>query len=323
MDFSEEEIYELITKFLSGEATPDEAMQLEEWKEESIDHSEFYAHAVRLWEQVSGDASCPESTNKAWEKLAGKKTGNNKKKFTLKVILKVAAAVILMVSAGALLFKINHTPQREYSIMLDAGNNFLRDTLPDNSIVVLDKQSGFQYGADDNSRKAILKGQAWFCIQGIDGKPFEIETRYFKIKVLGTTFHVSVEKEFQSVTVTNGAVLLITPHDTLLVSANQKGCYLPSSGRLTLYRKIDINEMAYATHQFYFDDTRLEDICAKLASVYGRKMVIADESLKSMRMTAEFQNESLQDIMVIIAQTLHVHFKQTNDSIIIHEKNSD
>ncbi|MBC9909328.1 FecR family protein [Chitinophaga varians] len=321
MEFSEEEIYELIAKFLTGESSPEEAMRLEDWKAASNKHYEFYIHSVQLWEQIVGSVHLPKPTDEAWRKLRKKNQESNKKIVVIKIT--VAAAVTVLFFIGMLLLKSSDRQQSQYAINLEAQNSYLRKTLPDSSRVVLDKHSRLTYDADGDSRKVILKGQSWFDVQTMNGKPFEIETEYMKIKVLGTTFHVAVEKDGQSVAVTSGKVLLITHHDTLLVSANQKGYYLFSSGKLALHQKININEMAYATHAFNFEDATLENISTELSKTYNKKFVIADKSLSSRRMTAEFRDESLEDIKTIIANTLHVYFKQTNDTIIIYGKNSD
>lgn len=65
-----ENIDELISKFLSGEALPEEAMQLEDWKSESSDNMAYYEQYETVFALTGSYSKATEpNIQKAWEKV--------------------------------------------------------------------------------------------------------------------------------------------------------------------------------------------------------------------------------------------------------------
>eukprot|EP01036_Dinobryon_divergens_P059148 gene59148-78924_t len=95
---------ELISKYLAGEAGPEEAMELEDWKEQSADNLAYYLECEKLFfADYQINALTNTNVQAALETVKGQLDYTEKQTpvFKLKGLFKYAAAVILV--AGAVL----------------------------------------------------------------------------------------------------------------------------------------------------------------------------------------------------------------------------
>ena len=67
----------------------------------------------------------------------------------------------------------------------------------------------------------------------------------------------------------------------------------------------DTNIMAYANRQFVFEETDLQTVVEQLNAIYEKKISLS-ENLKNCRLTVNFQNEDIDTIADIIAETLNL-----------------
>jgi transmembrane sensor len=70
-----------------------------------------------------------------------------------------------------------------------------------------------------------------------------------------------------------------------------------------LVQNSDINQTAWATHQFHFDNTPINDVMQQLSAYYGVRLS-ASESGK--RLSGDFDASDINDITSIIEETLNI-----------------
>src|SRR5882672_11626790 len=107
------EINDLISRFLAGEASPDEAIQLEDWKTASVANKTYFDSAAKIF--VSNQIDETKTRQQAWMNIKAEinKTESSGKIITLKWWkLGIAASVIFLIGIGVL-FKYSNTKSPE------------------------------------------------------------------------------------------------------------------------------------------------------------------------------------------------------------------
>lgn len=108
--------------------------------------------------------------------------------------------------------------------------------------------------------------------------------------------------------------MLYTDQDSgIYLSANGKGIYNKTTKSFTIEQPEE-NVLAYKTRFFSFSDTDLGTAVESLNDVYDKKIVIA-KNLHSCRLTVSFNNEDIDEIAAIMAETLALKLTSTSTEI--------
>jgi transmembrane sensor len=216
---------ELLVKYLAGEASADESVQAETWIEASAGNRSYFEQFKALWDEsrkLAHESHVDEDM--AWGRFREriqKEYVKSQKPDANYQWLKVAA-VILLISAAALSVPyffshndatrdataINNSPlPATYLKLVTAGNTRI-DTLPDGSVVTLNRYSSIGYPQmfGSGTRNIQLNGEAFFYVKHIRDKPFVIKANGLLITVLGTSFNVDSRGDKTEVIVETGIV---------------------------------------------------------------------------------------------------------------------
>ncbi len=258
------EIDELLSKFFTGEATPEEAINLESWKAKSFANKSYFDDSAAIF-GMPDIINQNDAKIKAWKTI---KTDINKyedlKKFKLlRWRLGVAASVALLVTIALL---INHSYNKlsntiAYNTKTISKKIQLSDaseiTIAPNSTLVVDKEF------DKTNRRITLTGSASFSIKHDSTKPFIIDMNKLIVKDLGTKFTIntSVNLDTVFISIHEGKVLV---YDNLGSSANilanEKARYIKSIKKLETFKNEHVLINTDTPHKKIKPDTRLNVI---------------------------------------------------------------
>lgn len=311
-----EEIFDhmddLIGKVLSGEATASEKLEVELWRKESAENEKYFiqlqtvfAKAVLVRQHLTFDEKA------AWKNVQSKI--NPSKQIFLHPtripyqIARIAAGIILGCMVGFYAYQWFTTAPAQLAIKAD--NKILNDTLPDGSVTIINKKSELAYAFDkkNNTRTVKLKGEAFFDVRHEETKPFVIETEDVIIKDIGTTFNVKAypNSDTVEVYVESGEVQFYTlKNPGIHLKAGEVGIYNKSIKEFSRIAKLDTNALAYKTKIFSFNNTELQSAVDILNAVYDSKIILANKGIGKCRLTVNFNNDKMEDIADIIAETL-------------------
>ena len=300
----------LIGKFLSGEASPQEAMFLEDWISESPENETYFeqsAKAFGLTEKVV-------STDTAWENVRVQLQQAPVKKLSVGWISAVAA--ILILSFGAFFYLMQSGKE---NLVFTAGTSKKNIELTDGTDIQLAAHSSIElsdeYGQKNRSLK--LKGSGYFSVKHSKKLPFIIDAGPIHIKDLGTKFDVKASDDTIYVRVDEGIVVIYDNKGMqLTLHANESAHYVISSGELKLDVLAENLKKQYKT--ILLDNQRLEDVVKLLNTTYKVNIRINNPVLNDCRITTEFLNEDLDTILMVISQTLEVTIlKEKNNEYVI------
>lgn len=210
----DEQMYMIMARVLSREATTEEQQALQSWMAEAEENRMAFEEMSRLWTDADEVLSRPQfDTAAAWTKVEARiappvaeelvPTARKVAFFPtwLRNSIGIAAALLL----GLFVYRSFSGPGMK-EVLADAGTREV--VLPDQSHVWLREGSSLRYPASfaGGHRKVSLKGEAFFDVTRDPGKPFLIDASCVEVQVLGTSFNVNTAGDDASVYVTTGKV---------------------------------------------------------------------------------------------------------------------
>jgi transmembrane sensor len=278
-----------------------------------------------IWEKSKAMASSVYiDEEKAWERMHNKlyqkrqpDTVVRKSNFSFSRM----AAVWIVVIAGAALITLyllrNQTPE---TLVVKSEKAVRRDSLPDGSIVTLNKGSIISYpeSFDGNTREVSLQGEGFFDIKPDKNKPFIIKTGDISITVVGTSFNVRNNQGNIEVIVETGIVEVSKKSHTIKLKPKEKVVVKKEDDLLQKEPVQDKLYNYYASKEFVCVNTPLWKLVQILNEAYDVHIVIARKEVGRLPLTTTFNNESLDQILTVISQTFNISVSRSGDTIILN-----
>jgi len=318
---------ELLAKTLAGEATAEERALVDTWLAEDKTRRKAFEQAKKIFE-TSGKMETPNAdVDAAWEKVREQMRRGKAVPLHRSVFFRAAASFVLVLGLSAVLYFRSRERGQEITyaqVSLSAGDSLLRDTLSDGSRITLNAGGTLQGAKDFGAaeRRVRLQGEAAFEVTHMPQRPFIVETgSKASVRVLGTSFNVRADKDGDvEVLVTTGRVSLRAGNDSLILLPGELGHFYASSGTLEKATNADPNYEAWKTHRLIFKDTELEKVVEVLSKFYRREIRLGSGQIGEMRLTATFENESLDRVLEVISATLDIRVVQNAQGLTLENK---
>ncbi|HEX5154785.1 MAG TPA: FecR family protein [Parafilimonas sp.] len=234
------EINDLISKFLAGEASPEEAIQLEDWKAASVDNKAHFEGATKIF--ASTNINEAETKQQAWIKV---KTEIDKKENSIKITrlkwwkLGIAASVIVFISISVLFkYSTPRLPKVAEAILYKTDSSAKNIQLEDGSHIVLATNSSitFDTGFGKTNRNISLTGSAFVSVKHDSSLPFVINMNQLHIMDIGTKFYINSKADTVFVAMQEGEVLMYNDFGAKQkIEGNRKARYVISAGKFEVY----------------------------------------------------------------------------------------
>jgi len=324
-----ENIDDLIARILSGEGTADEQSRLDEWLALSEENKKAFALSKKIFEQSNTlKDQISVDTDKAWLKVKNSLNRENGKPKIIpistaqkwKPVLRIAAMIVVAAGLGAMVYFFVLNKKERNNIIVETVDSVRTDTLPDGSYFTLNKNSSVSYSSNGyrSNRSVELKGEAFFDVKHDESRNFSVEAGGLTVQDVGTSFNVKIfpDSKLVVVTVATGEVKIIAHGKAALpLTAGETASYNKETNSFTRSATEDKNIAAYKDKIFIFENTELQVIVKLLNDIYGKNIVLGNDSLKSCRLTASFNNETLDTILDVIVETLHLQFEKSETEI--------
>ncbi len=248
---SQNRFWQLLAKKLSGEAAPDDLLELEQLIKENPEWVFAAEHIESLWKLGMRDTASYEA-ELAFEMhlMTQKKKGieipgiqphddSNAIDITSppsrrKIILTMSALVVIIFLVSLFTWQYFSIPPKVLSartgfseVSTNPGSKTTKLVLPDSTLVWLNAGSRLTYseGFGKENRNATLSGEAFFEVKK-GSIPFIIQTNQVTIKVLGTAFNVrSYPNENTETSLIRGKVEITMdkrPGEVIILNPNEK-----------------------------------------------------------------------------------------------------
>jgi transmembrane sensor len=221
---------------------------------------------------------------------------------TFSVFVKIAA--VLIIALG--IFQLAR-PLHKLNTISSGTAIAVPVSLSDGSVIQLNRNSSVKFPEKfgKTKRDVYFWGEAFFDIAADKTKPFVIEVGETRVKVVGTSFDVKANPESDriEVVVNSGKVLFYTisaksAKDTrVFLEPGDKGVYYKATHKFSKFRNDNLNFLSWKTGILTFRETGLTDVLNALNQKFGAKFIVHNNELKQLRLTATFDNESLDSVL--------------------------
>lgn len=315
---------ELIVKYLSGEASPEQALTISDWLREPNNKVRF-DQFESTWNSVLVKKKPTFDTQPAWNKI----DDSIKAPHTIATrhvhvawwstkAFRIAAS-LLFVTVTAVLVTMKFSDNTKY-LTTSSQSGTSHVTLSDQSHITLFRFTTLTYPDQFNKNVRqvnFVKGEAFFQVTHDDQKPFMIHTSAAEIKVVGTEFNVAVTNDQVEVSVKEGKVLVYSAGDSLYLTAGMTGVFQRGKKLSVDQNLADNNVWSYATRKLTFKDTPLSSVIRDIERTYDCSISIAGGDISKCKLTATFDNDSVDKIINLIAETLSLGVKRNGEVFIL------
>ncbi|WP_346883033.1 FecR domain-containing protein [uncultured Algibacter sp.] len=292
-----------LIEYLQKRTTDTENKQIENWMQVSEENRMQFENVKQLWKISSMTEDFEKiDTDASWKKVAHKiedSTEPKVRKIGFSILWKVAASVILLIGISIPFFIDNDT-----SLIATTTKEY---TLPDGTQLWLKKGSELTYTNDFNAEKrdVKLKGEAYFKVAKNKLKPFTITLNTTTTKVLGTEFNLKDDKSNgTSLTLIEGSVKFSNKKTFKIIKSGET-VSAQEDGTLAVNSIKNVNVDSWKTKIFQFNKTDLSQVIKDVANAYDTQFIIKNEALLDCKLTATFNNQSLD----MIVETLRVLYQ--------------
>lgn len=223
----------------------------------------------------------------------------------------VAAVILLFIVSGIYLYNMDTNANDDWTRLV-ADNSAMTYTLPDSTVVTLSAHASLSYQPAvfaHKNRRVNMSGKVYFAVKRDERHPFEVSGSLAHVKVLGTRFQVNDSPASAEVCVVSGKVLftakgqgegvILTKGMGAELMCGEKMPFLLASGT--------INQTAWATGMFIFDNTPLSIVLKELSDYYHVQLT-SDETDK--KLSSQFDTDSLDEIVNLIENAMDVKIEK-------------
>lgn len=319
--------FEEYASFLAGESNINDKHELLERLKNDPNEKELVEKLNSFWKNYTPNI---DSSDQIW-KLTSQKLGLNpvKKEKTLlqNPFLRYAAAAVLLFSIGINSYFVasNWHGKNDDMIEYTAKTGEVKElTLPDGSKVWLNSESTLILPEQfkGNNRNVFLVGEAFFKVEKNPKKPFLVNTSVMTVKVLGTSFSVSNyqnDPEVRTNLVEGKVELLnkVAKGNDIVMKPSEEVVFTKANGAISIDEKSEALVAPWRQGRFRFYNTDLLSVAHQLERKFDCEFVFVDDEAETLRFTADFENEGLDEILELLNKAHSFVLKKAGKKYII------
>lgn len=315
---SSEPTRELLSRYLAGEATPDETAAVRRATGQSVPVVDVEAALTRVKSRLQapdGPSVLPLASSRP-RVLAS----SNRDMF------RIAALVALVVGSG-LVWRLTRgtTPSVTHTASWSTAAGALDSIpLPDGSKVILGGGSRLTMleGYGGAARIVSLDGEAYFDVVHRDASPFTVQAAGVEIRDVGTTFSVKTDGEGARVAVLTGSVAVLDTARRVVATlkAGEVAEVKRSQKPVVSAGASSETDLGFTRGRLVFEDAPIARVQAELKRWFGIELVVADTSLASRHLKASFAGEPARQVLDVIALALGAQLERRGDTAILRER---
>lgn len=315
---------ELLSKYFLGEASVEEAREVEEWRGANRANAEEYLEMRRVW-LASGKLE--QSDQAAMADILSPQEEQDVRVVPLwnQRPFQVAAGVVLLIAAIFAVIKVATTPPPYGEVVAEVTEY----VLPDGSQVTLQRGASITIDDFKVKRNVQLNGKAFFEVEPDEDKPFVVATTGAMVEVLGTSFMVNTTEEsgLTEVMVSTGEVSFAQNPQAFKGKSMNIRLKPGEMGKLVIGKRgiqkkkiSDENFLSWKTKELSFRREPLKDVADKFLDVYGVELRLQNPQLKYCKLSAQFKDKEPEEVVDIIAQTFGLNYQKSEaDYVLIGE----
>ncbi len=324
---------DLIFKYISGNATPEERLEVKKWEDGSDERKKELARMKNIWilSGLENEINFNEREKEIERIISIIRRLNIREKqkaFRLKFSQYAAAIALLIGISGTIgylisYFSFNSTPQ--YTEIFVPKGERSTVTLPDGSTVQLNSESHLKFISDFRSskRKVSLQGEAFFDVTHDHTRPFVVEIQDLSIEVLGTRFDVSCYPNDSIITtfLQSGKVKINNGNsDNIFLTPSEAYFYNKATLESKKIKVVDQRYTDWTKGRLTINSETIGDFAKKLERRFNVKIEFGDSEAKNHIYSGSIKDEDINTLLEALIFASNINFKRNGDTIILYSK---
>ncbi len=138
---------------------------------------------------------------------------------------------------------------------------------------------------------------------------------------MGTSFTINARDENVKVSVNSGLVEFISPQkQRVKLEKDQEAVYEAEKDTIRAAPITDRNVFAFKTKVFEFNETELSEVVTALNKAYQINIRLGAGDWKNYHLSTRFENEKLEDVLVIVAETFDLSLSHSDSTFTFSKK---
>jgi ferric-dicitrate binding protein FerR (iron transport regulator) len=320
--------FKLLSRTLDPSASRKDKEKLDRWSGVNASRRAELDKISSLWEESSQcipfeGIDTEEDWSKVRQKLGTPLETRHRIIPLRNYLIRIAAVVLFAAGLSiALIMIFRHEGKNpSYYLSVESRGQVKSTQLPDGSVVTLNKNSSIWYNHDFNldSRDIILQGEAYFEVEHNPQLPFRVFTGNSVVEVTGTRFSICEDTSFVRVIVLSGSVsfkLADNPKIATIVSKDESG-FIFRDNTLEKQQQVNINNISWKTGQLIFHKTPVIFALQDIAHHFNKELSV--EASLNDSLTAQFTDQSLEDILEELQLLTSLSINQTDNLIVVKQ----
>lgn len=285
---------------------------------------------AKHWKDISDMDNKEINVDRAWGKLYSRLNDNgfisetlpSKNMIRRQMLFRIAASALILVAiASGMFYMVNQGLLNRKTIVTTSDNQKnLQVTLPDGSIICLNRNTELSYGKNfgRQERTVILSGEAFFEITPDNGNQFIVDAGKAKVKVAGTSFNVITNNEDKSVEVfvKSGNVILSDNRGKKTLELDPGFIGTMDTKNTGKKRNDNPNYLSWNTGMLVYDGQTLDVVFRDLKKVYNMEIIADDPDILKNTWTSPINNQPQETIIRLICTSFNLTYMK--DGNIYH-----
>ena len=324
----DERIYIIIARQLSGEASEEDLLELQQWLASDAENKTAYEAMQKLWKETDEVLKEPAfDTDAAWNKVMSKTALNTPKaehKTNRTIALPGWTKYVIGIAAVLIVAVLVWKPLANDNMVIILAENSNREVLlPDNSRIILQAGSSLEYPKtfENGERHVVLSGEAFFNVTRDETKPFIIDAASASVKVLGTSFNVNCNDSEATVIVATGKVQMTAVKNTsqkVVLTPGKQGVL--QNNNLTEKDVDSDNYLYWMTGVLNFDNKPLKNIVNELSKLNKTTIKFAPgvpEAIQNQMITINFDHQPFEEMLTELCMISNCKWNKDNNTYVI------
>ncbi|GHV22132.1 iron dicitrate transporter FecR [Bacteroidia bacterium] len=320
----------IFERYISGEASPDEIVQLKSFLENDINLNRWLENQTM---GLSGTID-PDIKMRMLENIRSRTnydtlfvpvdSKNKNFRFYLRWVSNIAAILLPVVIIFGIYLYLIPQKKESFEVIADKGEKASL-TLAEGSLVAINSGSKIMYYNNYNRKDRFLKleGEAYFDVKYNPEKPFIVECGDVKIRVLGTSFGIKAYENEDNISIVlkSGRIQLTTPKEEIEMVPDDRIEYNKIT-QTTSLEKVNAGDYTdWRQNRLRFENESLETIMKTISRMHNIDIVFENPQLKNQQFTGTIDNTSIKSVLEAIKLTSLINYRLKDGVVCLYENN--
>lgn len=309
--------YELLQRYIEGNATIDEAEQVVDWLDADPAHVDEFIALHKIYDILVMNPAIDSGIDER------KKSKINISAFIYEVI-KIAAVALVIIGIQ---YIVDYTKSGKnisplYQTLYVPAGQRAELLLPDSTKIWLNACSKLIYPTSfqKDSRWVELEGEAYFEVKRDEHAPFVVRTAKMDIKVLGTEFNVLAypQKECYEVALLKGSVKMQSADQNLLYQMTPGELVRYEKGKYVAARIKELDYFKWKEGLISFYNQPISEILDKLSLYFDVKIKVLNKQFLKEHYTGKFRvKDGVEQVLKVLQREHRFSYEKDNEQNII------